>query len=70
MLHPTNVVWHPWEEKTAMGGPVANFPPGVLSNIDDLRKPDGRIHWAGTEMARESVGFMDGAIESGKRVAK
>jgi len=42
----------------------------VLSQVDDLRRPEGRIHWAGTEMATVSTGFMDGAIESGKRVAK
>jgi hypothetical protein len=40
-----------------------------LSQIEDLRKPEGRIHWAGTEMATVSTGFMDGAIESGKRAA-
>jgi monoamine oxidase len=62
MLHPTEVKWNPWEDQTSMGGPVGNFPPGVLSQIDDLRMPEGRIHWAGTEMATESVGFMDGAI--------
>lgn len=70
LLHPTQVIHHQWEEQTSMGGPVANFPPGVLSFVDDLRKPEGLIHWAGTEMARESAGFMDGAIESGKRVAQ
>jgi monoamine oxidase len=42
----------------------------VLTQITDLRKPEGRIHWAGTELATVSTGFMDGAIESGKRVAK
>ena len=53
-----------------MGSPVVNYPPGVLSQIEELRRPEGRIHWAGTEMATVSTGFMDGAIESGKRVAK
>lgn len=46
------------------------LPPGVLSMMDDMRAPEGRVHWAGTEMATVSTGFMDGAIESGKRVAK
>ena len=46
------------------------LPPGVLSQISDLRKPEGRVHWAGTEMATVSTGFMDGAIESGKRAAE
>ena len=46
------------------------YPPGVLSQIDDMRRREGRIHWAGTEMAIVSQGFMDGAIESGKRVSE
>ena len=41
-----------------------------MSQIDDIRKREGRIHWAGTEMAIVSQGFMDGAIESGKRVSE
>ena len=52
------------------GAPVCILPPGVLSQISDLRKPEGRVHWAGTEMATVSTGFMDGAIESGKRAAE
>jgi monoamine oxidase len=34
-----------------------------------LRKPVGRIHWAGTETATYWNGYMDGAISSGERVA-
>lgn len=30
-----------------------------------LREPVGRIHWAGTESARQWVGYMEGACESG-----
>jgi monoamine oxidase len=40
-----------------------------MSQVDNIRQPEGRIHWAGTEIARVSTGYMDGAIESGKRVA-
>ncbi len=46
------------------------MPPGVLSRINNLREPEGRIHWAGTETALISQGYMDGAIESGIRVSK
>ena len=69
MLRPSGVHWERWENSGSMGAPVANYPPGVLSQIEDMRAPQGRIHWAGTEMAQVSTGFMDGAIESGKRVA-
>ena len=36
---------------------------------DELRRPVGRIHWAGTETATAWAGYMDGAIESGQRAA-
>ena len=62
MLQPTTVYWHRWEDSTSLGSPVVNYPPGVLSQIEELRAPEGRIHWAGTEMATVSTGFMDGAI--------
>lgn len=69
MLKPTDIHYQRWEDTPSSGAPVTNFPPGVLSHIEDLRCPEGRIHWAGTEMAQVSTGYMDGAIESGKRVA-
>ena len=69
MIQPLLVHWNKWEESYSLGAPVTNYPPGVLSQIEELRRPEGRIHWAGTEMAQVSTGFMDGAIESGKRVA-
>jgi monoamine oxidase len=34
-----------------------------------LRKPVGRIHWAGTETASIWMGYIDGAIRSGERAA-
>lgn len=64
------VHWRKWEDEIVGGAPVCLLPPGLLSQISDLRKPEGRIHWAGTEMATVSTGFMDGAIESGKRAAE
>jgi len=60
-----------WGEEEYSGGcPLGNFPPGVLSACGDaLRAPVGRIHWAGTETARECMGYMEGALESGDRAA-
>jgi monoamine oxidase len=56
----------PWSR----GGPVAGLPPGVLTkSFAHLRKPEGRIHWAGTEAATEWIGYMEGAIQSGERAA-
>ncbi len=56
----------PWSR----GCPVGGLPPGVLTHsFPHLRKPEGRIHWAGTEAATEWIGYMEGAIQSGERAA-
>jgi monoamine oxidase len=48
----------------------AHLPPGAWSVYGPaLREPVGRIHWAGTETAEHWTGYIDGAIESGQRVA-
>ncbi len=57
-------------ERWSGGGPVSIFAPGTLTTHGEaLRKPAGRIHWAGTETARLCMGFMEGAVSSGERVA-
>lgn len=33
-------------------------------------EPVGHVHWAGTETASEHAGYIEGAIESGERVAR
>jgi len=59
------------KEPFIRGAPIATFPPGALTHFREaLRAPVGRIHWAGTETALESTGFMEGALESGDRVAE
>lgn len=60
-----------WSQEEYSGGaPIGLFPQGVLSTHGPaLRAPVGNIHWAGTETARESMGFMEGALESGERAA-
>jgi monoamine oxidase len=61
-----------WAQETYSGGcPLANFTPGTLSAAGHaLRTPVGRIHWAGTETARQCTGYMEGAVESGDRAAE
>ncbi len=57
-------------ERWSRGGPVGFTAPGALSAYGPaLREPIGRIHWAGTETSGYWVGYMDGAIRSGERVA-
>ncbi|MCB9628218.1 MAG: flavin monoamine oxidase family protein [Sandaracinaceae bacterium] len=69
--NPTHYLENDWAaEPFVLGAPIATFPPGTLSAFGPaLRAPVGRIHWAGTETALDSTGFMEGALESGDRVA-
>jgi monoamine oxidase len=64
-----DLVWA--DERWSRGCYVAYAPPGVLLEYGRaLREPFGRIHWAGTETATVSIGYIDGAVESGERAAK
>ncbi|KRX00952.1 Cyclic nucleotide-binding protein [Pseudocohnilembus persalinus] len=70
-LDPIQMKTTNWgDQEFNRGGPVGNFPPGVLSMLEKpLFANEGRIHWAGTEMAVEGQGFLDGAVQSGVRAA-
>ena len=58
-------------ERWSRGCPIAYAPPEVLTRYGPaLRRPVGRIHWAGTETADYWAGYMDGAVRSGERVAR
>jgi monoamine oxidase len=57
-------------EAWTRGCPVAIAGPGVLtSHGPAIRKPVGKIHWAGTETSTYWNGYMDGAVRSGERAA-
>jgi monoamine oxidase len=48
----------------------ATMGPGVLTTLGpDLRRPFGRIHWAGAETSSAWFGYIEGAIRSGERAA-
>jgi monoamine oxidase len=70
-LHPTDFVEHDWtEERWTRGGPTAIHGPGTLvPHGPAIRRPLGRVHWAGTETATYWSGYMDGAVSSGQRAA-
>ncbi len=58
------------EEEWSGGGPTSNFGPGGWTSCGPaLRKPSGRLHWAGTETATAWSGYMEGAIQAGERAA-
>jgi monoamine oxidase len=61
-----------WSAEEYTGGCYAGFlAPGVWTNYGPaLRRPIGRLHWAGTETATVWNGYMDGAVQSGERAAQ
>ena len=60
-----------WATEPYSGGCYAMYlPPGVWTSYGAaLRQPVGRLHWAGSDIAVHSAGYMDGAVLSGRAVA-
>lgn len=57
-------------ERFSGGGMMSHAPTGVLTEFGPaLRKPCGRVHWAGTESSAVMCGWVDGAVRSGERAA-
>jgi monoamine oxidase len=71
-LEPRAYVEKDWSDEAWTRGCYASYTaPGVLLDYGRaLRKPVGRIHWAGTETATRWPGYMDGAVQSGERAAR
>jgi monoamine oxidase len=69
---PIQYIDQVWDREEWTGGcPVGQTPPGVLLEYGPaLRAPIGRIHWAGTETATIWLGYMDGGVQAGQRVAE
>ena len=69
--HPTLFIERNWSAEPYSRGCYAGvLGPGAWTQFGRvLREPVGRIHWAGTETATRWMGYMDGAIQSGKRAA-
>jgi monoamine oxidase len=62
---------HDWLGDEFSLGTWPVFRPGQTTGIlTDLREPEGRVFLAGSETANGWNGFIDGAIESGLRVAR
>ncbi|XP_050393630.1 probable flavin-containing monoamine oxidase A isoform X2 [Patella vulgata] len=60
-----------WSKEPFNGGCfLKSLIPGTTNYLNqDLRKPFGRVHFAGTETATAWCGFMNGAVQSGCRAA-
>lgn len=68
VTHFTEKVWadDPWAE----GCYTSLFAPGTWSRFGHvIRRPEGRVHFAGTETASRFAGYMEGAVRSADRVA-
>ncbi|KAH7408334.1 putative flavin-containing monoamine oxidase aofH [Phaeosphaeria sp. MPI-PUGE-AT-0046c] len=66
--------WHEkaWHQDELCGGGYMALPfIGTEEGFLPMpHEPVGRIHWAGTETAQDHPGYIEGAIQSGQRVAK
>lgn len=69
---PLAYVEQDWPEEPFVGGAYAAWmPPGLWSTAGEaLRRPHGRVHWAGTETATRWAGFFEGAVRSGEEAAE
>jgi monoamine oxidase len=68
---PADYIEHDWTaDQWTRGCYGAHFPPGTWTQFGPaLRRPAGLLHWAGTETATHWSGYMDGAVQSGRRAA-
>ncbi|XP_057367268.1 probable flavin-containing monoamine oxidase A isoform X1 [Daphnia carinata] len=69
-LQPTSFTEKVWADEEYNGGcPVCFGVPGVMFTFSALRRPHGRIHWCGTETSTHWAGYLNGAVQSGRRAA-
>jgi len=70
-LEPLAYVEKDWPAAPFVGGAFAAWmPPGLWTRCGDaLRRPHGRVFWAGTEVAERWPGFFEGAVRSGEEAA-
>ncbi|WP_010541292.1 flavin monoamine oxidase family protein [Dietzia alimentaria] len=70
--NPIDYIELDWAQEEYSRGCYGAFTtPGTLTRFGPhLRRAIGPIHWAGTETATRWAGYMDGAVESGQRVAE
>jgi monoamine oxidase len=71
-LEPLDYVERSWiDEKWSQGCYGAYMTPGTMTRYGAMRQSRYlNIHWAGTETANQWSGYVEGAIESGQRVAR
>lgn len=69
-LRPTSYTEKVWADEEYNGGcPVSFGVPGIMFTFQSLRRPHGRVHWCGTETSTHWAGYLNGAVQSGRRAA-
>mmetsp|Transcript_3770 Transcript_3770/g.4233 ORF Transcript_3770/g.4233 Transcript_3770/m.4233 type:complete len:150 (-) Transcript_3770:881-1330(-) len=70
-LHPVAYMEKNWNDEEFSKGCYSAVPSvgAIYKHGSAARIPFKRVHFAGTELATEWVGYMDGAIQSGERAA-
>lgn len=60
-----------WNIDPYSKGTWCMYPPGMLTTaFEEMNRPEGAVHFAGSDFAYGWRGFIDGAIESGARNAQ
>jgi len=71
-LTPLEYCDYNWSNNEWTRGCPVSFPSvgtmEIIENFKIIRRPVGRIHFAGTETATKWAGYMDGAVRSAERV--
>jgi monoamine oxidase len=60
---------HNWNEDPFSKGAWISWPPGWIDIEEELRRPEGRIIPAGSDIAEDGGGYIEGAISSGLAAA-
>lgn len=70
--HPVEFMDQVWADEEWSGGASSPFlTPGVLTTVKGaLREAVGPLFWAGTQMATEYRGYMEGAVSAGEAAAQ
>jgi len=61
---------HDWVQDPFAGETWATYRPGALRWLPELERREGRIAFAGSDIARGWGSYMDGAIETGLRASR
>jgi monoamine oxidase len=62
---------HDWNQDEFSQGTWMAYRPGqVMRHASGLQRPEGRLTFAGSDLASGWVGWIDGAVESGHRAAR